>query len=380
MERLPRRILMTTDSIGGVWTHSLQLAGELGKHDVEVTLVVMGDRPSPARALDAASIPNLRLMSTDLRSEWMESPEADLAVASELLLELEADLHPDIVHLNGYAHAGLPFAAPTLVTAHTSLATWWSATRDDPMPEAWEAYCRRVAAGIAAADLIVAPSADFLAMLGRAHGAPRNARIIFSGRDPAGFAPGSKRPLVLSAGRLLDPGKNLALLCEAAEGLSFPLIIAGDNPAHEVGGVPLPANVHLAGDLGSPEFAARMSEAAVYASPARYEPFGMTVLEAALSGCALVLGDIPALRELWDGAALFTDPGDAGALRGTLKSLLSDPARTAELASRARRRAGRYTAARMTQSYLEAYASLLPAASSARRQDLGPTAGMPEVS
>ncbi len=31
--------------------------------------------------------------------------------------------------------------------------------------------------------------------------------------------------------------------------------------------------------------------------PARYEPFGLSVLEAALSGCALVLGDIPSLRE-----------------------------------------------------------------------------------
>ena len=34
--------------------------------------------------------------------------------------------------------------------------------------------------------------------------------------------------------------------------------------------------------------------------PARYEPFGLSILEAALSGCALVLGDLPSLRELWD--------------------------------------------------------------------------------
>ncbi len=39
-----------------------------------------------------------------------------------------------------------------------------------------------------------------------------------------------------------------------------------------------------------------------------YEPFGLSVLEAALSGCALVLGDIPSLRENWDGAADFAEP------------------------------------------------------------------------
>ena len=287
-------------------------------------------------------------------------------MASDLLLQLEADLHPDIVHLSGYAHAGLPFSAPKLVAAHASLATWWAATNAGPMPAAWNAYCRRVAAGIAAADLLVAPSADFLNRLGNAHGAPRNARVIFNGRDPACFAAGSKRPLVLSAGRLGDAGKNVALLCEAAEGLSCPVVIAGDDPAREPGG-PLPANVYLAGELGSPAFAARMGEAAIYAAPARYEPFGMTILEAALSGCALVLGDIAALRELWDGAALFTDPDDAGALRATLESLLADPVRSSDWAARARRRAGRYTAARMTQSYLDAYESLLPSAAAARR-------------
>jgi glycogen(starch) synthase len=47
--------------------------------------------------------------------------------------------------------------------------------------------------------------------------------------------------------------------------------------------------------------------------PARYEPFGLSVLEAALSGCALVLGDIASLREVWGGAACYVRPGDSRA-------------------------------------------------------------------
>ena len=52
-----------------------------------------------------------------------------------------------------------------------------------------------------------------------------------------------------------------------------------------------------------------MGRAAIYALPARYEPFGLSILEAALSGCALVIGDIPSLREIWADAALFV-PSD----------------------------------------------------------------------
>ena len=46
---------------------------------------------------------------------------------------------------------------------------------------------------------------------------------------------------------------------------------------------------------------------------ARYEPFGLAVLEAAQAGCALVLSDIPTFRELWNGAAQFVPPGDDAA-------------------------------------------------------------------
>ncbi len=45
--------------------------------------------------------------------------------------------------------------------------------------------------------------------------------------------------------------------------------------------------------------------ATVFASMARYEPFGLAVLEAAQAGMRLVLSDIPTFRELWDGAAIF---------------------------------------------------------------------------
>ena len=73
--------------------------------------------------------------------------------------------------------------------------------------------------------------------------------------------------------------------------------------------------------------------------PARYEPFGLSVLEAALSGCALVLGDIASLREVWQDAALYVPPDDAGALTAALARLIAEPELRHSLATSARKRA-----------------------------------------
>jgi glycosyltransferase involved in cell wall biosynthesis len=104
-----------------------------------------------------------------------------------------------------------------------------------------------------------------------------------------------------------------------------------------------------------------MAQARVFASPTRYEPFGLTILEAALSGCALALGDIATLRELWDGAALFVDPDDVQGWRHALSHLTADDELAAELGSRARERAQQYSSQRMAEQYWRAYQTLLSA-------------------
>ena len=95
--------------------------------------------------------------------------------------------------------------------------------------------------------------------------------------------------------------------------------------------------------------------AAIYALPARYEPFGLSVLEAALSGCALVLGDIPSLRESWADVALFVDPEDSLALSATINHLIEDAYLRKRLGVAARLRAQSFTQERMAEEYLSAY-------------------------
>ncbi len=122
-----------------------------------------------------------------------------------------------------------------------------------------------------------------------------------------------------------------------------------------VGGLNLGADGRF---LPQAELRSRMARAAIYALPARYEPFGLSVLEAAAAGCALVLGDIASLRETWAGAALFVPPDDEAALGEALRRLIAAPAERARLAERALRRARALTAAAMAERTLGLYRSL----------------------
>jgi glycosyltransferase involved in cell wall biosynthesis len=109
----------------------------------------------------------------------------------------------------------------------------------------------------------------------------------------------------------------------------------------------------------SPDAAAvALGRAAIFALPARSDPFGLSVLEAALSGCALVLGDVPSLRELWGGAALFVDPADPEDLGRALRCLITHPTVREALAARSRSRALGLSPERMALGYLALYDEL----------------------
>ena len=38
----PRRILMTADPIGGVWTYAMELARQFGRLEIDIALATMG--------------------------------------------------------------------------------------------------------------------------------------------------------------------------------------------------------------------------------------------------------------------------------------------------------------------------------------------------
>ncbi|MEA2468313.1 MAG: glycogen synthase [Thermoleophilaceae bacterium] len=524
---------MTTDAVGGVWTYARELAAALRERDVEVTLAVVGPVPE---GLDH----DVQAIGGSL--EWQEDPWTGVELAGRRLLSLADEMRPDVVHLNGYAHAALPWPAPVMVVGHSCVLSWWEAVRGEPAPPEWDRYRREVQAGLLAADSVVAPTAAMLSALRRHYGVS-GGRVIHNGLRPEALtASAPKQPLVLGAGRLWDEAKGLTALDDAARRIPWPVEVAGavsspagsgepsgeasaptapsaetSAPSAETGapsaetgvpsaewraasastgvpsaewraasaetgvpsaewtaasagrGVPsaewratsaetrvpgaetstgggmsstnpaqtrtfpppeepgdgstangsaegnerarrpenhrpsgggnvrpraqsvrdtsarrpatsgpLPARpeppspgarppaqpepptagARLLGRLAPREMRGLFERAAIFAHPARYEPFGLAPLEAGLASCALVLGDLPSLREVWGDSAAYVPPGDGHALAATLERLIADPIERHDLATRARGRAAGYTADRMADAYIHEYARM----------------------
>jgi glycosyltransferase involved in cell wall biosynthesis len=358
-----RRVLMTADTVGGVWTYALELTRALEPHGVEVTLATMGAPLAPGQWEEARALPNLRVEPSTFQLEWMDDPWADVQAAGEWLLGLEAQVRPDVVQLNGYCHGALPWSRPVLMVGHSCVLSWWRAVKREEAPERYARYREEVARGLRAASRVVAPTRAMLNALREHYGPLPEAEVVFNARRPEDFPPDSERePFILTAGRLWDEAKNVAALESVAPRLGWPVKVAGETRHPSLGESVQSRNVEPLGRLSPRELAGWMGRAAIYALPARYEPFGLSVLEAALAGCALVLGDIPSLREVWgDDAALFVPPNDVEALADALEFLRREPERRARLAACARTQALEYTPARMSAGYLAVYASLVRA-------------------
>jgi glycosyltransferase involved in cell wall biosynthesis len=168
--------------------------------------------------------------------------------------------------------------------------------------------------------------------------------VIPNGRRPRSRQ-ATKEPLVLAAGRVWDEAKNLRALERIAPSLPWPVVLVGDGSR--------------IGRVRDAQVADAMSRASIFALPAYYEPFGLSALEAALAGCALVLGEIPSLREVWAQAAVFVDPADNGALFAALNRLIGDGELRARYAAAARERAALYSVDAMADRYVEAYKRVL---------------------
>ena len=355
----PASILLPADTGGGVWTYAVELACALAAQGLQVHVASMGAPAAAHQRAQLAGVPGVTLHESRWRLEWMDDPWTDVDRAGDWLLELEAELRPDVVHLNQFAFGALPFTAPALLVAHSCVLSWWRAVHGTAAPAPWAAYRQRVAQGLDGAGLVAAPTQAMLDTLAHNYGHEGPSMVLPNGRDPAAFRVGAKQPVILAAGRLWDEAKNLAALEAVAPALPWPVHVAGSCEAPD-GQIRQPRTVRALGVLSAAALASEMAGAAIYALPARYEPFGLSILEAALSGCALVLGDLPSLRETWGAAARYVPPNDHAALQSTLLDLIDHPVERNRLGRVARERALGYSHERMAQVTLAAYAGIGP--------------------
>jgi len=197
-----------------------------------------------------------------------------------------------------------------------------------------------------------------LAALRTYYGTFAAATPIVYGRQAASFPPRLKEPCILTAGRVWDGAQNVAALEQVAARLSWPVFVAAEAHPPESGEVCF-RHVQCLGQLAPADLAVWQGSAAIFALPARYESCGLAALEAGLAGCALVLGDIPSLREVWGDAAVFVPPDQPDTLTAVLQHLITDANWRGLMAQRTHVCALRYTLERMAREYVALYARLM---------------------
>jgi glycogen(starch) synthase len=354
------RVLLTTDTVGGVWTFTCELATGLLARGHAVALVSFGRKPLPHQATWAERIQGqyrdrFRYIASATPLEWMKDNRAAYSSGEGLLLDHFETFAPDIFHTSQFCFGALPLSIPKLITAHSDVVSWAAACRPNGLePSTWlTQYLALVQKGLHEADAVVAPTRWMLKALGKHFDISSANRVILNGRtlrDASTLEPRTMQ--AISVGRFWDEAKNLSLLAEVRS--PMPIVIAGQQSSVET---PSLGRIRTLGVLDQQSLSAVLSTSTLYIAPSLYEPFGLAPLEAALCGCAVLANDLPSFREVWGDAAVYFH--DAPSLTRLLHHLNDSPDALVSARSRAHARALELSADRMTEAYLALYRDLL---------------------
>ncbi len=199
-----------------------------------------------------------------------------------------------MIHLNGYATARSRSARPRSWPRRPPCFAWFEAVEGAPAPARFDRYRREVTAGIAAASALVAPTRAMMEATVRHHGPHPRARVIANGRDPERFRPAAvKDESIVTIGSPLGSGREHrgALRRRARAALAGACRRQRDRVRRGAAAAPRSRPARSARPR-SPRRPAR-SRRRLRPRPRGHEPFGLSILEAALAGCALVLGRHP---------------------------------------------------------------------------------------
>jgi glycogen synthase len=359
-------VLMTADTIGGVWTYTRELVTQLCRLGLRITLVSFGEIPSAEQSKWVDDLPAVSYYPTAFRLEWMQDAQSDLEQSAEFLKSLVAETKPDLLHFNQFYYGTIDCGQPRVVVAHSDVVSWWIAVHGvEPPANDWiRHYRENVIRGLNRADLVVAPTRWMLDQVSLHYGEPAKAAVVYNGRDPRLFDSDiTKQNYILSIGRLWDAGKQAMLLLR--DDLPWQTILVGSEQSPE-GAIASAqsmgrlAKLRAIGQQSEKQLRQLLAGASMYLATSRYEPFGLAPLEAAFSGCPIVANDLSSFREIWGEDAIYFELNNSGSLLLTIQELASNPLRRSEYGNRALQRArSQFSSEKMAQNYLTHYRSLI---------------------
>jgi glycogen synthase len=356
-------VLITADTVGGVWTYTRELVCGLLDRGHRITLVSFGRMPSEAQTFWARH-KNLTCYPTEFPLEWMQGSHHGIEESRQYLQGIIHSARPDILHFSQYCYGALDCGLPKLVVAHSDVLSWWQSVHGATPPRtAWvDWYTTTVSDGVSGADAVVAPSQWMLTTLKENYQIPSGGHVIYNGRSESLFAAvNSKTDCVLSVGRIWDEAKQINLLLARKHGVPVRVAGCAEHPEKfSAAELPSQDNVRICGEQDERQLSSLYADSASYAATSRYEPFGLAPVEAALSRCALIANDIPVFRELWGDAAFYFKRNDPDGLADAIRTLFANADLLNSLADQAYECARtRFSSHRMVTEYEELYGELV---------------------
>src|SRR5438270_4885743 len=84
----PRKILMTADTVGGVWSFAIELIRALEPHGIKIALATMGDLLTSDKRREIARLGNVELFESSYRLEWMDDSWDSVDRAGDWLFKI----------------------------------------------------------------------------------------------------------------------------------------------------------------------------------------------------------------------------------------------------------------------------------------------------
>jgi phosphatidylinositol alpha-mannosyltransferase len=333
------------DRPGGVQSHIRSLARTLETRGHEVGVFAPRSlRRRGGSAVGAARGVMLVGRAVGIPANGSIAPICFGPVAAYRIRKQLAEFEPEVVHLHEPLIPSLSLLA-LLFTRAPAVGTFHAAAPSNPLyrifRRALAPVMRRLAVRTAVSDAAAQLVSRYF---------PGKLDATPNGIDAAFFAAAQAMDLgpgrhVLFLGRL-EPrkGAQVALHAMAAIGdLGAVLIVAGEGGLRtelQATAERLALDVSFLGAVSEGDKARLLASCDVYCAPnLGGESFGIVLVEAMASGCAIVCSDLDGFREVAADAAVFTRVGDAGSVAEALRSVLTDPSREKALKDAARARA-----------------------------------------
>lgn len=348
---------------GGASPVTRETAKEFVRRGHDVDVLTMGRKGLPAFEVDDGvrvhRVPCLRS-----KVHMAHGPELATYVMSASVVgrRLAAERDFDLIHSHFFVPCGFVarhlqkrFAIPYVVTAHGSDVPDYNPDRfavtHRLIAPMWHDIVRHAAA-------VTSPSQSLADLINRHAKSEVAAHIIPNGIASDWIEPGEKQRSLLVVSRLFER-KGVHHLLQALQGtpIGMQIHIVGDGPHRPAlerlaESVPDPVRFHGWMDNGSQALRELYRRASVFVFPSSAENFPICLLEAMLSGCAVVASGIDACHEVLGDTAHYFEVGDVPALRRHLLALSQNEALARRYGDAARERTIRqFSWTRIAEAY-----------------------------